>query len=138
MQRQLAQLVRLVDDLLDLNRIDHGRILLRRERVAVADVLEQAIETTRSLIDSRGHRLTLDLPAATLALDADPVRLGQVFANLLSNAAKYTEPGGSIAVQDSSSIAASRQAPIGLCPLRNGYRQGFSRHGLTAFAKAGP
>ncbi|MCG6941766.1 MAG: hypothetical protein LJE69_11025 [Thiohalocapsa sp.] len=99
MQRQLAQLVRLVDDLLDLNRIDHGRILLRRERVAVADVLEQAIETTRSLIDSRGHRLTLDLPAATLALDADPVRLGQVFANLLSNAAKYTEPGGSIAVQ---------------------------------------
>ncbi len=99
MQRQLSQLVRLVDDLLDVSRIDRGRIELRREQVAIAEVLEQAVDTSRPLLDARRHRLTLELPPAPLLVDADPVRLGQVFTNLLTNAAHYTKPDGVLVVR---------------------------------------
>jgi len=94
--RQVRQLVRLVDDLLDVSRITGGKIALRKERVALGDVVARAMETTRPLIESRGHELTISLPPAPVALDADPARLAQVVANLLSNAAKYTPPGGRI------------------------------------------
>jgi PAS domain S-box-containing protein len=98
MSRQLDQLVRLVEDLLDLSRISSGRIELRREPVALADCLHGAVETSRPLMDARGHTLELDVPAEPLVVEGDALRLTQVFANLLNNAAKYTDPGGRIEV----------------------------------------
>lgn len=98
MSRQLDHLVRLVDDLLDLSRIRSGRIVLRRERVALADSLHGAVETIRPFMDARGHTLELDVPAEPLVVEGDVLRLTQVFANLLDNAAKYTDPGGRIRV----------------------------------------
>ncbi|HET8699943.1 MAG TPA: ATP-binding protein, partial [Gammaproteobacteria bacterium] len=96
MERQLGQLVRLVEDLLDLNRITHNRLELRRRRVNLADVIHQAVEATRPLADSLGHELHVDLPREPVWLSADPARLAQVFGNLLNNACKYTDPGGGI------------------------------------------
>jgi PAS domain S-box-containing protein len=96
LERQVAHLVRLVDDLLELSRIATGRIELRRERVELGTVLRGAVETSLPLIEAAGHRLTLSLPPEPLILDADPVRLGQIVANLLNNAARYTERGGEI------------------------------------------
>lgn len=98
MERQLGQIVRLVDDLLDLNRISHDLLELRRSRVELATVLQQAVEASQPLARSLGHELRLMLPAEPLRLEADPARLAQVFGNLLSNACKYTEPGGVISV----------------------------------------
>jgi PAS domain S-box-containing protein len=98
MERQVRHLVRLVDDLLEVSRISRGKIELRRERVDLAQVVQHAVETSRPLVDAGRHALELDLAPAPLLLDADPVRLAQVFANLLNNAAKYTPHGGRIAV----------------------------------------
>jgi signal transduction histidine kinase len=95
-ERQVQQMVRLIDDLLDLSRISRGMIELRRERVPLETVVRNAVETSRPLIEQSGHRLTLDLPAEPLFVDADVTRLSQVVANLLNNAAKYTHPGGDI------------------------------------------
>jgi signal transduction histidine kinase/CheY-like chemotaxis protein len=94
--RQVRQLTRLVDDLLDVSRINSGKIELRRERVDVASIVERAVEVSRSAIDSAGHDLAVRLPDEPLWLDVDPVRIAQVVANLLNNAAKYTEPRGRI------------------------------------------
>ena len=96
MERQLNQMVRLVDDLLDISRIAAGKLELRKERVNLATVLRDAAEASRPLIDRSGHELTVALPADPIWLDADPTRLAQVFLNLLNNAAKYSEPGGRI------------------------------------------
>jgi PAS domain S-box-containing protein len=96
MDRQLAQLVRLVDDLLDVSRITRSKLELRKERVTLAEVVECAVETSRPLIEQARHRLTVDLPVEPVPLDADVTRLAQVFSNLLNNSAKYTEAGGSI------------------------------------------
>jgi PAS domain S-box-containing protein len=96
--RQLRHLVRLVDDLLDVSRITRGRLQLRRERVALAEVLEQALEASRPHVECAGHDLSVALPPAPVYLDADPVRLAQVFLNLIHNACKYTDPGGQIRV----------------------------------------
>ena len=98
MQRQLAQMVRLIDDLLDVSRISRGKIELRKERMELASILQAAVETSRPQIDARTHELLMHLPDEPVFLDADPVRLSQVFSNLLDNAAKYTEPGGRIEV----------------------------------------
>jgi len=98
MERQLGQMVRLVDDLLDLNRITHGRLELRQSDVELSTVLNQAIEATRPMIDAAGHALTVSLPAEKIWLRADAARLAQVFGNLLHNSAKYTNAGGQIAV----------------------------------------
>ena len=98
MDRQLTQLVRLVDDLLDLSRITHNRIELRRGRVELSSVIHQAVHTARPLVDAAGHRLTLALSREPIHLNADPVRLSQVFGNLLNNSSKYTAPGGTITV----------------------------------------
>lgn len=98
MERQLTHLIRMVDDLLDVSRITRGKVTLRRQTVALADVLADAVETVRAALAARGHRLDLHLPDPPVLLDADSTRLEQVFANLLSNAVKYTEPGGRIAV----------------------------------------
>jgi PAS domain S-box-containing protein len=96
MERQVRQMVRLIDDLLDISRITRGKIALRRERVALAEVVRSAVESSRPLIDRAGHALTVTLPPGPVVLDADPTRLAQVLLNLLNNAAKYTEPGGRI------------------------------------------
>ena len=96
MERQVDYMVRLVDDLMEMSRISRGKIQLRKELVEVAAVVRSAVETSRPLIESAGHRLTLSLPPEPLTLHGDPVRLAQVFANLLNNAAKYTDPGGQI------------------------------------------
>jgi CheY-like chemotaxis protein/two-component sensor histidine kinase len=118
MDRQLDHLVRLVDDLMEVSRITRGRIDLRRERVLLATILRGAVETTQPLIDAAGHRLHIELPDDPIILDADAVRLVQVFANLLSNAAKYTDPGGEIwlnARRDEDGIRVSvRDTGIGI------------------------
>lgn len=94
--RQVHQLVRLVDDLLDLSRITRGKIHLKIETVDVAHVIARAVETSRPLLDARKHELTIELPSEPLRLRGDPVRLAQVVSNLLNNSAKYTEEGGRI------------------------------------------
>jgi PAS domain S-box-containing protein len=95
-ERQAQRLIRLVDDLLEVSRITRGKIELKRQIIELADVMRDAIETTQSVIERGGHDLHVELPTEPLVLDADPVRLEQVFINLLNNAAKYTDHGGAI------------------------------------------
>jgi CheY-like chemotaxis protein/two-component sensor histidine kinase len=90
-------MVRLVDDLLDVARITTGKLTVRRESIELAPIVRSAVETVRPLIDARKHELTVSLPEQPIHLHADATRLGQVFSNLLNNAAKYTEDGGRIA-----------------------------------------
>jgi PAS domain S-box-containing protein len=120
MERQVNHMVRLVDDLLEISRITRGKIELRRELVEIAAVVRGAVETSRPLIEAAGHQLVLSLPAEPLTLNGDPVRLAQVFANLLNNAAKYTDPGGQISFTiraDGESIEASvRDTGMGIPP----------------------
>ncbi|HEX7237619.1 MAG TPA: ATP-binding protein, partial [Gammaproteobacteria bacterium] len=99
MGRQVNHMVRLVDDLMEVSRITRGKIDLRKQRTELAAVVGSAVETTRPLIDAAGHLLSVDLGEEPLELDADPVRLAQVFGNLLNNAAKYTPNGGQITVR---------------------------------------
>ncbi|WP_145089697.1 hybrid sensor histidine kinase/response regulator [Anatilimnocola aggregata] len=96
MERQLRQMLRLVDDLLDISRITTGKLKLHKESVGLASVVRDAVEASRAQIESGGHHLTVTLPPSPIMLDGDPARLSQVFLNLLNNAAKYSEPGGSI------------------------------------------
>jgi PAS domain S-box-containing protein len=96
LDRQVDQLTRLVDDLLDVSRVSRGKVRLAVGRVTVAEVLDRAVETSRPVIDAAGHRLTVRLPDRPVWVDADPTRLAQVVSNLLNNAAKYTPPGGHI------------------------------------------
>jgi PAS domain S-box-containing protein len=96
--RQVAQMARLLDDLLDVSRITRNKLDLRREVVPLDRVLAAAVETSRPLIDAGGHALEVTPPDEPVLLDADPTRLSQVFANLLNNAAKYTPDGGHLAV----------------------------------------
>jgi len=96
MDRQLAHMVRLIDDLLDVSRISRNKLELRRERVLLADAVAAAVETARPAIDASGHALEVVLPPGPVHLDADLTRLAQVFSNLLTNAAKYTDRGGRI------------------------------------------
>jgi PAS domain S-box-containing protein len=96
MERQVQHLVRLVDDLLDVSRVMRGKIVLRKEPVELASVVARAVETAQPLVEAQRHELAIDLPSESLLLDADPVRLAQVVGNLLTNAAKYTEPNGRI------------------------------------------
>src|SRR5262249_18386551 len=94
--RQVQQMTRLVDDLLDISRITRGKIELRKERVQLEMVVSSAVEASRPLIGELGHDLTVTLPPEPVYLKADPIRLAQVLLNLLNNAAKYTEQGGRI------------------------------------------
>lgn len=118
--RQTEHLVRLVDDLLEVSRITRGKIDLRKERVDLATILRNAIETSRPAIERGGHELRIDAGAERLILDADPVRLAQVFSNLLNNAAKYTEHGGSIALtverRGDEAVVSVRDSGVGIPP----------------------
>ncbi|HET9887981.1 MAG TPA: PAS domain S-box protein, partial [bacterium] len=96
MDRQVNQMVRLVEDLLEVSRITRGKIELRRERVELSTIVRAAIETSKPLLEAARHELIVLLPSESLLIDGDQVRLAQVFANLLNNAAKYTEEGGRI------------------------------------------
>ncbi|MDQ6854167.1 MAG: ATP-binding protein [Actinomycetota bacterium] len=98
-ERQIAQMTRLVDDLLDVSRITRGQIELREESVSLTALVERAVEVARPLIDERGHRLSLELPESPVVFRGDHSRLEQVLANLLSNAAKYTDVGGRISLR---------------------------------------
>ena len=98
MERQVKQLSRLVEDLLDVSRVSRGHIELRRERVRLGEVLANAYEECRTLIDSRGHRFEMRGAEGSCSVVADPSRLTQIFCNLLNNAAKYTDVGGQVAV----------------------------------------
>src|SRR5690606_17945589 len=95
-ERQVGHLSRLIDGLLDASRLTRDKLDLRPERMDLAGAIGDAVETVRPLINEMGHELTLETPEDPVFLDADRTRLGQVFANLLSNAAKYSEPGGRI------------------------------------------
>lgn len=96
LNRQLAHLSHLVDDLLEVSRINEGKIELRTTRVDLSAVMRTAIETSQTIINAASHKLTVEYPSAQVFLDADPTRLSQVFSNLLINAAKYTPRGGKL------------------------------------------
>lgn len=98
MERQIDQMVRLVDDLMDVSRITRDKIALQKERITLAALLHNAVETARPVVDSFGHYIKLDLPPEPVYIDGDMVRLSQVFSNLLNNAAKYTKRGGQISI----------------------------------------
>jgi PAS domain S-box-containing protein len=120
LERQVHHVVRLVDDLLDVSRVMGGKIELRREPVELAAVIARAVETVQPLIDAKQHELHIALPSESMLLDADAVRLSQVVCNLLTNAAKYTDPGGHIwldAERDQQmAIVRVRDNGIGLDP----------------------
>jgi CheY-like chemotaxis protein/two-component sensor histidine kinase len=105
-------MTRLIDDLMDVSRITRGTFELRREHVALDEVIRVAVETSRPIIEAAGHELVMGLPQEPITLHADVVRLAQVFSNLLNNAAKYTGPGGRIAVtaeRDGDAVAVAVQ-----------------------------
>ena len=118
--RQLAHLTRLVDDLLDLSRVASSRVVLRKVAVALGEVVEAALETTRPAIESRRHALAVRLPDEEVLVEADPVRLAQVVANLLTNAAKFAPPGGmievSVAADEAEAVVRVTDDGIGLAP----------------------
>jgi PAS domain S-box-containing protein len=118
MERQLEQLVRLVDDLLDLSRITHNRIDLRKRPVDLASVLRQARLAAQPLADAARHTIEVTVPSEPIYLHADPVRLTQVFGNLLNNSCKYTPPGGTIRVSaqrdDQSAVVTVTDTGIGI------------------------
>jgi signal transduction histidine kinase/ActR/RegA family two-component response regulator len=107
MERQLAQMVRLIDDLLDLSRVSRGRVELRQEETELALLVQGALESCAPAIQSAGHVLSVSLPQESVAVRCDPTRLVQVLTNLVSNAAKYTPAGGRIAVS-------ARRSPDGV------------------------
>src|SRR4030095_1322037 len=96
MERQLSQLVRFVDDLLDVSRITRNKMELRKERVDLAAIVHQAVEACRPLAEGSNHEVTVSLPPEPIELYADRARLAQVFHNLLNNACKYTPPEGRV------------------------------------------
>ncbi|HEV7803190.1 MAG TPA: sensor histidine kinase [Burkholderiales bacterium] len=120
LDRQSQQLCRLVDDLLDLARISRGEFELRMTRFDVRTAIEQALQMTEPLIATRQHRLDVAMPAAPLYLNADPSRITQIVANLLTNAAKYTEPGGKISLaveaEGTEVVIRVRDNGIGISP----------------------
>lgn len=120
LERQLGQVVRLVDDLLDVSRITRGMLELRKERIEVASVIHQCVEACRPLAESAKHELIVSLPSEPVYLCADSTRMNQVFGNLLSNAIKYTEPGGRIWLtvvrQGSNVVVNLKDTGVGIPP----------------------
>ncbi|MCS0627782.1 PAS domain S-box protein [Telluria mixta] len=116
--RQVKQMARLVDDLLEVSRITRGKIDLKLERLQFAEIVHSAVETSQPMIERAGHQLAVALPEQPLVLEADRVRLTQVFANLLNNAAKYTDGGGRIWFdvrrEDGQVLAIVRDTGIGI------------------------
>jgi PAS domain S-box-containing protein len=118
MERQSQQMVRLIDDLLDVSRITRGAVDLRKSRVELAAVVESAVETSRPLIEEMGHKLQVTIPKQPIVLEADPTRLAQVIANLLNNAAKYMPRGGTVGLDaqrlDGTAVISIKDTGIGI------------------------
>ena len=119
-ERQVEHMSRLLDDLLDISRITHGSLELKKARTELTSVIGAAIETARPMLDDKKHGLSLDLPKEPVRLDADAVRLAQAFSNLLINAAKYTDTGGRIQLQavreGDEAVISIRDNGIGIAP----------------------
>jgi PAS domain S-box-containing protein len=124
MERQLAHLVRLVDDLLDISRISRNKLQLRKGNIELASVIRQAVETSRPLAERFHHEVTVTVPSEPIWLHADSTRLVQVFCNLLNNAYKYTEPGGqvwlSVEQRDTDVVAKVKDTGVGIPPDKLG------------------
>lgn len=120
MERQVNHLVRLVDDLLEVSRISRGALSLRKERVQLASVVQNAVETSEPLMQAAGHQLEVHLPPEPVWLQGDPVRLAQIVANLLNNAARYSDDGGKVTVrcacEDGQAVIRVRDTGIGIDP----------------------
>jgi CheY-like chemotaxis protein len=119
-ERQVGQMSRLLDDLLDVSRITRNKLDLRKERVTLESIVDSAVEISRPQIDGGCHELAVTLPKETVWLDADPVRLAQVFANLLNNSAKYTNPTGLIELRTelvaNEVVVSVKDSGIGVSP----------------------
>jgi PAS domain S-box-containing protein len=124
-ERQTNHLARLVDDIVDLSRIDCGKVELRNETLEIAEIVERAVEATGPLLEERGHHLVVNVPSQGLPVDGDPTRLTQVVTNLLTNAARYTNAGGHISVS-----ARADDAEVVLSVQDNGI--GISRQALPS------
>lgn len=124
-QRQVTHLVRLIDDLIDMSRISRGVIGLRRERVRLGPIVEQAVESTRPVLDARGHRLAVHVPEQGPDVYGDGARLAQVLGNLLTNAAKFTPPGGDITLrvthENDAAIIRVTDTGVGIDPAKLSY-----------------
>jgi PAS domain S-box-containing protein len=133
--RQLRQMTRLTDDLLDLARVGRGKLVLRKEMADLLSIVRSAAETAASVIEERGHTLTISVPREPLLVEVDPGRLEQVVINLLTNAAKYTEPGGKIwlVVERNGNEAMIRVRDTGI-----GMTADFASHAFEMFAQAEP
>lgn len=118
MERQMTQLVRLIEDLMDMNRISRGKIELRKERIELAKVIQDAVEISRPSIDAGGHELVFESSPQPIFVDADVARLAQVVSNLLNNAAKYTERGGRITLavrrEGENAVVSVRDTGVGI------------------------
>lgn len=134
-QRQVHHLTRLVDDLLDVSRIMRGKIELRKRPVTVREIIDRALETARPTVDAAGHELTVELPPHPLWVDADLIRMAQVVSNLVHNAAKYTERGGSIQVTVTEE---ARQARIAVKDNGIGITADLLPHIFDMFTQAAP
>ena len=114
-ESQLNHMVRLVDDLLDISRISSGKIELRKERVTLKSIVDQALQTSQPHVQAAGHRISLALPPSTVYLDGDPMRLAQVLSNLINNACKYSDKNGKIEIKaevasDESRVTSKEEA----------------------------
>ena len=134
MQRQLAHMVRLIDDLLDVSRISRNKMELRRAPVSLQDVVANAVETSRPVIDAARHSLELRLPSEPVILDADITRIAQVLSNLLANSAKYTNPGGRIVLQ---AHVDDRDVVISVSDTGVGIESAMLPHVFEMFSQAG-
>ncbi|HEX6767282.1 MAG TPA: ATP-binding protein, partial [Polyangiaceae bacterium] len=120
MERQVNHLVRLVDDLLEMSRINRGALELRKEAVELRTIVQNALETSEPLVSAARHELSVSLPEEPVWIDGDPIRLAQIVSNLVNNAAKYTEPGGRISVEarrrDGTVEVSVRDNGMGIAP----------------------
>jgi two-component system, chemotaxis family, CheB/CheR fusion protein len=120
MERQLSQMTRLVDDLLDVSRVTTGKFTLRKETLELRGVIEASLETCRPVIEQHGHQLDVSVPDQQMLVEGDPVRLAQIMSNLLTNSAKYTQRGGRIRVsvtrEDATALLVVSDNGIGIPP----------------------
>jgi signal transduction histidine kinase len=118
LERQLGQMIRLVDDLLDISRIARGKVQVRKKRIELAEAVQIAVEEARPHIEASAHQLTVNMPPEPIYLNADPSRLAQIVSNLLNNAARYTEKGGCIWLrvqrQDGGAVVSVRDSGVGI------------------------
>ena len=116
--RQVGQMVRLINDLLDVSRITRGKLALTEETIGIGEVVESAVETSRPLLDEAQHTLRVSVPDVPLYVRGDRLRLAQVFSNLLNNSAKYSEPGGTVTLtatrEDGQAVVRVRDTGVGI------------------------